>query len=76
MLAAKISTGIIGSVNVKMITSTHNLPLSSSLFILGNINISIDKTDRDFLYWHADLFCFLPPENLLDFDLIPSVLDG
>jgi len=50
MLAAKISTVIIGSINVKMITSTHNLPLSSSLFILDNINISINKIDLDFLY--------------------------
>ena len=76
MLAAKISTVIIGSVNVKMITSTHNFPLSSSLFILDNRNISTVKTDHDFLYWHADFICFLPPVNSRDFDLIPSVLDG
>ena len=61
MLAAKISVVIIGSVNVEMIASTHNFPLSSSLFILDNINISIDKMDHDFLYWHADFICFFAP---------------
>ena len=40
------------SKKVKMITSTHNLPLSSLIqkvvhFLLSRIN----KLDRDFLYW-------------------------
>ena len=42
----------------------------------STVSISINKIDLDFLYWHADFICFLPTVNPLDFECIPSVLDG
>ena len=59
MLAVRTSTVAATSKKVKMITSTHNLPLSSLIekfvhFLLSRTN----KLDRDFLYWkNLSLVC-------------------
>ena len=37
----------------------------------STVSISINKIDLDFLYWHADFICFLPPVNPLDFEFFP-----